>query len=155
MRFGAKREEGASTVELAIVLPMLLLLIASIAPLVRTGYEYMVVQRAVAHGVRYATRVDANAVAGPTGLTRRPTQDQVKAFVSTAAEPLTLPAANVTVSPNPATTLPGVGIQVQATYTMNYGILATFVNNIKSVFFSGSAFPTSRTVIVSGRGREE
>lgn len=153
MRFGARREEGASTVELAIVLPMLLLLIASIAPLVRTGYEYMVVQRAVAHGVRYATRVEANVQPGQ--VNRRPTQDQVKAFVSTAAEPLTLPAANVTVSPNPATTLPGVGVQVQATYTMNYGILATFVNNIKSVFFSGSAFPTSRTVIVSGRGREE
>lgn len=153
MRFGARREEGASTVELAIVLPMLLLLIASIAPLVKTGYEYMVVQRAVAHGVRFATRVDANAtVAVPT---RRPTQAQVKDFVSTAAEPLTLPAANVTVSPNPATTLPGVGIEVRATYTMNYGILATFVNNIKSVFFGGSAFPTSRTVTVSGRGREE
>ena len=69
-----RREDGAATLEFGMVLPILLLLAAMTFPLLKAGYEYIVFSRAVAHGVRYASRADENARRTADGaLTRRPT----------------------------------------------------------------------------------
>ncbi|MGQ0679283.1 MAG: TadE/TadG family type IV pilus assembly protein [Actinomycetota bacterium] len=152
----ARGEKGAATVELALVLPVLLVLMAFVAPIVRGGYEYMVLQRAVSHGVRYATRVDVNPRSdGAGGLTRRPSVAEVRQFVVSAADPLQITTGQIQVTPNPRLALPGGQVEVTADYTIDYGVMADFVNAVKGTFFGGGAFVSEWDVTVSARGREE
>lgn len=148
-------EEGIAAVELSLVLPVLLLLLVAVMPLVKAGWEYMVVSRASAHGVRYATRVDVNARVSSGGfLTRRPTTDEVVAFVREATAPLEL--ESVTVSPEPAATLPGDLVTVQSRFRSSFGPVAGLVNGVKSLFFGGGAvLPEESQITVTARGREE
>ena len=150
-----RRDDGVSTLELGMVLPVLLLLLTVVMPIVKAGWEYMVVSRASAHGIRYATRVEPNARISDAGtLTRRPTATEVEAFVRDAAAPLNL--SSVTVSPEPASTLAGDVITVRAGYTVNFGPLAGLANSVKTGFFGGSdILPESKEITVSARGREE
>lgn len=151
-----RREEGAASMELGIVLPILLILLALVAPLVKAGFEYMVLQRAVAHGVRYASRADVNAHIAPDGsYSRRPSPGEVAAFVKDAASPITIDPADVTVSPNPMLSLPGEPIVVTARNTVTYGPLASIATAVKNLFFGGGTSPPTTVVTVSARGREE
>lgn len=152
-----RREEGAASMELGIVLPILLILLALVAPLVKAGFEYMVLQRAVAHGVRYASRADVNARRLPDGrsYSRRPSPEEVAAFVKDAASPITIDPADVTVSPNPMLSLPGEPIVVTARNTVTYGPLASIATAVKNLFFGGGTSPPTTVVTVSARGREE
>jgi hypothetical protein len=115
----------------------------------------MVVSRASAHGVRYATRVDTNARVGSSGfLTRRPSVTEVEAFVREAAQPLAL--SSVAVSPEPAGSLPGDLVTVRTRYVVSFGPLASLANGMKSAFFGGGSFlPESKEITVTARGREE
>src|SRR5688572_15939500 len=114
-----RRDDGISTLELGLILPVLLLLLTFVMPVVKAGWEYMVVSRASAHGIRYATRVETNARLSGTGvLTRRPTIDEVEAFVREAAAPLEL--SSVDVSPEPAATLPGDVITVRSSRVVTF-----------------------------------
>jgi Flp pilus assembly protein TadG len=149
-----RREDGAAAVEFAIVLPLLLVFLALVAPLVQFGYEYMVLQRAASHGVRYASRADVNPRVVEGGPTRRPSVDEVAQFVSDSANGR-VAANQVTVTPNPRLALPGELITVSVDYEVSYGPLAGVASAVKSTFFGGSAFPTSTPVTVSARGREE
>ncbi|HVL50860.1 MAG TPA: TadE/TadG family type IV pilus assembly protein, partial [Actinomycetota bacterium] len=92
-------EEGTAAMELGIILPLLLVLAALVAPLVKFGYDYMEVQRAASHGVRYATRADVNA--RPDGLGRRPREADVRQFVSDSSGGK-VSAAAVSVVPDPS-----------------------------------------------------
>ena len=149
-------EEGASAVEFAMILSILLLLFSFVAPIVKSGYEYMVLQRAVSHGVRYASRADVNPRSdGVGGLTRRPSPAEVQQFVVDSAQPLEVALADVTVTPNPRNAMPGAQIEVSANYTMSYGIMADFANTVKATFWGGDPLLADWPVIVSARGREE
>lgn len=149
-------EEGAAAVEFAMILSILLMLFTFVAPLVKSGYEYMVLQRAVSHGVRYASRVDVNPRSdGAGGLTRRPSPAEVRQFVIDAAQPLSVTAGNIAVNPNPRTAMPGAQIEVKADYMMSYGVLGQIANTVKTTFFGGNDFLTDWPVTVSARGREE
>jgi Flp pilus assembly protein TadG len=152
---GLRREDGVSAVELGLLLPVLLMLLTVAMPLIKGGWEYMVVSRAAAHGIRYATRADPNSHLTSGGmLTRRPTTAEVDAFVRDAADPIGL--TSVTVTPQPAGSLPGELITLQASYEVTFGPLATLANEVKSLFFGGGAFlPESKEITVSTRGREE
>ena len=150
-----RRDDGVSTLELGMILPVLLLILTVVMPVVKAGWEYMVVSRASAHGIRYATRVDPNARVSASGtLTRRPTTAEVETFVRESASPLNL--GSVSVSPEPATTLPGDLVTVRTTYTVGFGPLAGIANSVKTSFFGGSdILPESKEITVSARGREE
>lgn len=149
-----RAESGGATMEFALLLPLLMLLLATAAPVVKAGWEYMVLDRAVAHGVRYASRVDVNARTFSGGLTRRPTAEEVQAFVRQTAAPL-LPSA-VTVTPEPTSALPGEQITVEATYEISFAGVAAAANGVDAVLFGGDGiFPQSMTVMVSATGREE
>lgn len=151
----ARGEEGAAAVEFALILPILVVLLAFVAPIVKSGYDYMILQRAVSHGVRYASRVDVNPRSdGAGGLTRRPSQAEVKQFVQSAALPLVVPASSITVT-NPRAALPGGQIEVSANYTISHGAAAAFANAVKSAFFGGGTLLADYPVTVSARGREE
>lgn len=148
-------EDGAATVEFALILPILLVIVALMAPLVRAGYEYMVLQRAVSHGVRFASRADVNPRNDGGTWTRRPSEAEVQSFVRDAAAPITVAAGDVAVNPIPRLALPGEQITVTANYTIRYGFLADIANSIKTIFFGGAGLITDRAVTVSARGREE
>ena len=151
-----RREEGAAAVEFAIIVSILLLLFTMVVPIVKSGYEYMVLQRAVSHGVRFASRADVNPRVSDTGtLTRRPSVAEVQEFVVEAAQPVGVSAANITVTPEPRAAMPGAQVEVEATYTMSYGVLGDIANGIKRALFGGDDVFSDYQVTVSGRGREE
>jgi hypothetical protein len=155
LRAALRREEGIATLELGLLLPILLFLLAVAIPVVQAGWEYMVLSRASAHGIRYATRADTNARVSSSGfLTRRPTTAEVEGFVRDAAQPLEL--ESVTVSPEPAGSLPGDLITIRSSYRVSFGPLAGLANGVKSAFFGGgTVLPESKEITVTARGREE
>lgn len=151
----SRGERGAAAVEFAMVLPVLLLFLTAMAPLIKFGYDYMVVQRAAAHGVRYASRADVNPrVAADGSLTRRPSNSEIAQFVSDSSNGM-VAATDVTIAPPPSLALPGEQIVVTVNHEISYGSLAEIASKVKQTFFGGSAFPTSTPVTVSARGREE
>ena len=147
-------DDGVSTLELAWVLPILLLVLSIVLPSLGAGLKYMTLSRATASGIRYATKVDANARESAVGLTRRPTAAEVDTFVREAAQPLDL--QSVDVSPEPAGALPGEAITVTVSHEVSFGPLASLANSLSSVFFGGGELlPETTTVTVSARGRQE
>jgi Flp pilus assembly protein TadG len=149
-------EEGAAAVEFAIIVSILLMLFTIVAPIVKSGYEYMVLQRAVSHGVRFASRADVNPRVSDSGtLTRRPSVAEVRQFVVQAAQPVGVAAGDITVAPEPRAAMPGTQVEVSARYTMSYGVLGSIANGIKQTFFGGGDVLSDYEVTVSARGREE
>ena len=133
-------DDGASAIEFAFALPVLLILFVASVPLVKAGWHYVVLDRAVAGGVRYAARADANARAYGSGLTRRPTAAEVQAFVAEASAPLT--PSSVTVTPEPAGAVAGEPITVSATYSISFSPFTGAANRVKALFWGGGpAFP--------------
>lgn len=155
LRSGANRDEGSATLELGLVVPVLMLILVTVVPLVNAGWEYIVVSRAAAHGIRYATRVDTNVRVSPSGdLTRRPTGAEVEAFVRDAAEPLAL--SEVSVSPEPASSLAGDLITIRSKFNVSFGPVAEIANGVSQLFFGrGPLLPDSKQITVTARGREE
>jgi hypothetical protein len=154
-----RREDGAATLEFGLVLPILLLLVGMTFPLLKAGYEYIAISRAVSHGIRYASRADENVRYASDGvtLTRRPTASEVDEFVREAVGPgLSDKVTTVNVDPEPFGALPGEMIQIHATYQVSYGALDDIANAVRGVFFGGGAYlPDTSEVTVSARGREE
>ncbi len=149
-----KRDDGIAAVELGLILPLLLLLLTAVVPIVKASWEYMGASRAVAHGIRYASRVDVNARTSASGLTRRPSPAEVEQFVRDAASPLDL--SSVEVSPAPNERMPGDVITVRASYVVSYGPLAAIANTVsEDLFGKGPLLPDNKEITVSARGREE
>jgi Flp pilus assembly protein TadG len=147
-------DSGAATLEFGVLLPLLLLLLVAAVPVIKAGWEFMILDRAVAHGVRYASRVDVNARSFSGGLTRRPTAAEVQTFVQQAASPLA--PSSVTVSPDPTSAMPGERITVAATHEITLGGIADVANGVSTLLLGrGGIFPKELTVTVSASGREE
>lgn len=147
------RDEGASTLELGLVLPVVMLIVTITIPVVQAGWSYLVLSRATSAGIRYATRTDENARTAGGTLVRRPSGAEVAAFVRDAASPLT--PSDVTVTPEPVATMPGETVTVRVAYQISFGPLAAAANGMSSVLGGGRILPDSKVVTVSARGREE
>jgi hypothetical protein len=159
-----QRDDGASTLEFGLVLPILMILVAMSFPIIKAGYEYIVLSRAVSHGIRYASRADVNVRYASDGvtLTRRPSSAEVDAYIRDVVGPgLAANVTSVTVKvngteTNPSQALPGEPIQILATYQISYGALDDIANAVRGLFFGGGAsLPDTSQVTVSARGREE
>lgn len=147
-------DAGTATLEFGLLLPVFMLLLVVAAPVIKAGWEYTVLDRAVAHGVRYASRVDVNARTYSGGLTRRPTSAEIEAFVRESAAPLS--PSSVWVSPEPISALPGEAVTVSATYEISFAGVAATANALDEALFGGDGIlPESMTVTVSATGREE
>lgn len=159
MRSRLRNDRGVAALELALLLPLLLLILMVAVPLVIEGWDYLVVTGATNSGIRYASRVDENARTTSTfspacsvsSPTRRPSPCEVQQFVRQAAMPL---AVTVTVSPDPTLTLPGEPITVTATYTVKFP-LATAVNAFGRLLGGSLSIPTSTVINITAQGREE
>lgn len=149
-----RNEQGAAAVEFSMILPLLLVFIAMVGPLAKFGYDYMVVQRAASHGVRFASRADVNSRLADGTLVRRPSPSEVAAFVSDSSGGKIDPAS-VTVEPNPRQALPGEMITIGVGYTVSYGPLAGIANAVKALVFGGGEILPSSQITVSAWGREE
>lgn len=152
-------DRGGAAVELAILLPLLLLLAAGIWPLLAGIATYADVDHAAADGIRYATKVDrnpiANACATETGLSgsRRRSNAEVVAYVSDAVE---LPGATVTVTVDHASgslcrATSGTPVTVTVSYPLTTGTLARTANTIAG-FFGGGPIYTDTTRSTSAYG---
>lgn len=154
---GVSRESGSAAMELGIMLPALLLFIASLAPVFRFGFDYMAVSRAVAHGVRYASRVNPEAEYAPdlVTLTRRPTVGQVKEFVRLSSGSVDLSNATISVTPDPWAALSGDTITVEVTHAVALGILDDIVNTAANLVGGDDYMADSMVMKVSAQAREE
>jgi hypothetical protein len=126
------------------------------------GWEYMVMNRASAHGVRYATKVEVNARCDGTvdevgrcegELRRRPTTEEVELFVRDAVRPLSVDS--VSVRPDPSSSLPGELVTVTITNELSFGLLGEAANRITRAFFGGNLLPESGTMTARAYGRQE
>jgi hypothetical protein len=150
-----RADDGLSTLELGLVLPVFLVLLSIVMPIVDAGRQYVTATRAAAAGIRYATRVDVNPrIADDGTLTRRPSATEIAAFVEDAASDVDLQA--VTTSPEPRSSLSGDLITVRVTYRTTFGPVAEFANAVKQLFFGGSdLLPELKDITVTAKGREE
>jgi Flp pilus assembly protein TadG len=113
----AGRQRGIAIIEMAIALPVILLLMLMVAEFGRVFYQYSTLNKAVRDGARYAA---GTAVFGSTGTVQLTSSivNETRSLVATGSVGGTtsllpgLSAANVTL----ATAGPG-NIQVTATYT--------------------------------------
>ncbi len=103
-RPAASKEKGQSLVEMALILPLLLLLLMGVIDVGRALYAYTVVNDAAAEGIIYGTMfpTDRDAI-----ITRA--RESADGYV-------TLDAATIDVQPNPINPVPGSLITVTVVY---------------------------------------
>jgi Flp pilus assembly protein TadG len=132
---------GQALIEMAMVLPLLLLLIAGIVDFALLFQSYEVVTNAAREGARVAVL---------PGYTTADVEDRVASYITAAGLPGT-PTTTVT----PVTITPAGGgapfaaVQVAVTYTHSYTVLAPM-----SALF-GRTFPGSSTFTVNSTMRTE
>lgn len=124
--------EATVSIEFALLLPLLILLLLGLIDLGSIGYESMQVQTAAEAGAQYAVRYGwnvaaiANAVTGATntdGVTATPAPNQFCACPTTG---LLTPVACASVCPDgkPPSTYAAVSAQLQFTTVLSYPGLA-------------------------------
>ncbi len=139
-RFGSKTkrgirgEHGASAVEFAIILPVLVLLILGGMDLAHMFYIQHVVTTASREGARYGAKYTGNPPVDPT-------TDQITAYVNST---ISLPLDDLAVESPVYATVPGPPtyrtITVTVTAHKHWWVLSTFN------FYSWVPFPNPKTV---------
>jgi len=127
-----RRAQGQSLVEIALVLPALLILFLGIAEVGFLLYAHVQVANSAREGARYGSlcRLNNNCKTdGGVDLT-----DVVETAVFAEAQPLKMDGSNtvVTVEPASLTSLPAVGTPI--TVTVSYNHTLPFVSNIVPMF---------------------
>lgn len=111
---------GAELIELALILPLLLLLIGGIVDFAFLFQAFSVVNNAAREGAR---------IASLPGYVRQDVENRVAAYVAAAGLPATPSTAlsNVTITNGGAGAPTSVGKQVQVTYTHTFTMLGPLV----------------------------
>lgn len=135
-----RNARGQALIEMAIALPLLLILIAGIVDFGFLFQSYEVVTNAAREGARVAVL---------PGYTTTDVQDRVTNYITAAGLPGT-PTTTVTpVTITPAGGSPFAAVQVAVTYTHQYTVLAPM-----SALF-GRTFPSASTFTVNSTMRTE
>lgn len=123
-------ERGAAVVEIALVVPILVLIASASTYAVRTVLDYTHVAHLSEVGARYATRAALDP-GRPGDYSFRPTAEQVAGYVREAAE---VDVFDVTVTPEPALARPGDEIEIVVTTHVELGPLGRAANAIAGAF---------------------
>ena len=130
-------ERGAAAVELALFLPILILLMAASVGAVRMVADQNHLNQVTETAARYATRSSVDPMdAGP--YTTRRTAAQVAAYVQELSD---LPVLEVLVTPDPTLAYPGADVTVSVTVQHDAGPLADAANAVSGLLGQGPVFP--------------
>jgi Flp pilus assembly protein TadG len=128
-----RQQRGAAAVELALFVPLLVLMFIGGAFVVRLALGYHALTDLSETGARYATRAQLDPDTGEYRF--RPTAAQVTAYIQTVADEKGLDLEAVSVSPDPSTAYPGTPITISLTAVMDRGVLGRAAREL------GEAFP--------------
>jgi Flp pilus assembly protein TadG len=138
------RERGAAAVEFALFVPILVFIAAASVFVVALVRDYHALTDISESGARYATRAGLDPE-NPGVYTFRRSSSQVVAYVTQLASNDGLTVETVTVTPNPATALPGTPVTVTVSARVGTGVLGSVARGIADAFpgfFGGSDFPS-------------
>ncbi|HEX9697017.1 MAG TPA: hypothetical protein VGB64_11990 [Actinomycetota bacterium] len=124
------REDGSALVEVAMFVPLAILLLGLGTFVARALIDYAKLSDLSASAARYATRA-ASDPAREGGYRLRPTAAEVEAYVRRVA---TIPIESVTVTPDPSTATPGTDVTVAIRARVPLGPVARSVNAIAGLF---------------------
>ena len=130
-------ERGAASVELALWLPVLLLLVLAATSVAALVVDYGRATHLSASAARYATRsaVDPER---PGDARLRPTSAEVDAYVRRVAR---VDVREVEVSPDPSRSFPGSDITVRIRSHTRLGPLAHAANGVFALLHQSPLFP--------------
>ena len=129
-------ETGAAAVELALFLPVMILLAALSVGAVRLVADQNHLNQVTETAARYATRSAADPGSAGPYSTRR-TVAEVKAYVETLSD---LPVVETLVSPDPMLTFSGDDVTVTITVQHDAGPLADAANALVGLMGQGPVF---------------
>lgn len=136
--------DGSATVELAVVVPIVLLLAMGFLTVVQALYDSHRLASSVGDVARYATRADYLPEGGAAcENARRRTLGEVQAYAVAAAR---VDADDVTVSSDPCLALPGHEIEIVLTDTVSnplYLAAAGLTNALSRIVGGDDVFPTA------------
>jgi Flp pilus assembly protein TadG len=120
-----KNERGSNLLELALVIPLLLLMMAAIADFGRAFYSYIGVTNAAREGARTASRLYCDPASG-TQRTQYLSRIRTATILEAANYQILLNNGNITITPNPATGCaisdPANNINQSVTVRVDYSI---------------------------------
>ncbi len=137
MTTGNHDDRGAAAVELALWLPVLLLLAVGAAAMAGLVVDYGRATDLSARAARYATR-SAVDPARPGDARLRPTPAEVDAYVRSIAR---VEVRSVDVSPDPSSSFPGTDVTVRIRSHASLGPLAAVMNSVAALLHQSPVFP--------------
>ena len=130
-------ERGSAAVELAVSLPVMVLLILLAFSATELFWNKRHLDDVASEAAHFAT-VASDEPRSPRPSGTRPTPEAVAAFVGEISE---LPVLEVAVSPDPTTIHPGEEVTVEVVLKHDVGPLATLVNGLNALIGNDPPFP--------------
>lgn len=132
-----KNETGGAAVELALFLPILVLLVAASVGAVRMVADQNHLNQVTESAARFATRSSVDPM-NPEPYSTRRTTAAVVAYVEELSD---LPVLAVVVSPDPTLAYPGTDVTVSVTVQHDAGPLADAANAVAGLLGQDPVFP--------------
>jgi Flp pilus assembly protein TadG len=126
-------QRGAAAVELAMFVPLLVMMFTGAAFVVRLVLGYHALTDLSETGARYATRAQLDPDTGEYRF--RPTATEVTAYIQSVADEKGLDLQAVSVSPDPSTAYPGTPVTISVTAVIDRGVIGRAAREM------GEAFP--------------
>jgi Flp pilus assembly protein TadG len=139
-----RSERGANVVEMAIVAPILLLLLAGILDLGRLMHDYIIISNASREGARIASRLPCYV---DNGTQRGQARNAILAatIAEAANSGVVLEASNITITPDPAASCAGAGNPITVLVTYQFDSVLSGITGIGSI-----TIPAATTMISFG-----
>ena len=137
-----RSERGQSLVELALVLPLLILLLAGVADLGRAFFSYIQITNAAREGARAASRLscyrlDTTQQAAYADRVRQAIQDEVDGAIVDPGDLII--AVSPAISPDPGYRCPNAGEKIVVTVSYPYITILSGASRIGNFTMSSTA----------------
>lgn len=140
-----RREDGAAAIEFALLLPVLVLMAMMAVPVVNTVLGYVDLNEASEAGARYATAAHLDPE-NPAVYRFRPDAAAVESYLRRISD---VPLESVSITPDPASSLPGTQVTVTITHRVPMGPLARVANFFAGLVGGDPLFPDGGLVLTS------